>query len=122
MATVIRMNRVGTKQQAHYRIVVAHKRNPRGGRYLELLGHYHPQLPSDHKDRLVLDFDKVKAWMAKGALPSDRISKILEAKGMLPKKTRSNPEKAKPKKKAQERAGGGAPAPAAAPAAAPAQS
>ena len=61
-------------------------------------------MAKDNKDRLKLDLEKVKAWMAKGALPTDRVSRFLDEAGVMKRETRNNPEKAKPKKKAQERA------------------
>jgi small subunit ribosomal protein S16 len=62
-------------------------------------------MAKDNKDRLRLDLDKVKSWMAKGALPTDRVSRFLDEAGIMKREARNNPEKAKPKKKAQERAG-----------------
>jgi small subunit ribosomal protein S16 len=66
----------------------------------------------------VLDVEKAKAWMQKGALPTDRVARLLDGLGVMKREARNNPEKAQPKKKAQERAGAGKPAEA--PAAAPA--
>ena len=125
MSLKIRLARAGTKKRPVYHIVIADSRSPRDGRYIERLGYFNPLLAKDHKDRLKLDLEKVKAWMAKGALPTDRVSRFLDAAGMLKRETRNNPEKAKPKKKAQERsaataAAAAAPAEGAAPAAAPA--
>ena len=127
MSLKIRLARAGTKKRPVYHIVIADSRSPRDGRYIERLGYFNPLLAKDHKDRLKLDLEKVKAWMAKGALPTDRVSRFLDAAGMLKREARNNPEKAKPKKKAQERtaataaaAAAGAPAEGAAPAAAPA--
>jgi small subunit ribosomal protein S16 len=61
----------------------------------------------------VLDSEKAKAWIAKGAQPSDRVARLLESVGVGKREARNNPEKAKPKKKAQERAAAAAAAPAA---------
>ena len=125
MSLKIRLARAGTKKRPVYHIVIADSRSPRDGRYIERLGYFNPLLAKDHKDRLKLDLEKVKAWMAKGALPTDRVSRFLDAAGLLKRETRNNPEKAKPKKKAQERtaaiaAAAAAPAEGAAPAAPPA--
>jgi small subunit ribosomal protein S16 len=118
------MARAGTKKRPVYHIVAADSRFPRDGRFIERLGYFNPLLPKDHKDRLKLDLDKVKAWIAKGAQPSDRIMRFLDAAGIAKRQPRNNPEKAVPRKerKAQAEAakagGGAAPAPApAAPAA-----
>jgi small subunit ribosomal protein S16 len=122
MSLKIRLARAGTKKRPVYHIVIADSRSPRDGRYIERLGYFNPLLAKDHKDRLKLDLEKVKAWMAKGAVATDRVSRFLDAAGLMKRETRNNPEKAKPKKKAQERAAAAAAAPAegAAPAAAPA--
>jgi len=122
MSLKIRLARAGTKKRPVYHIVIADSRSPRDGRYIERLGYFNPLLAKDHTDRLKLDLEKVKAWMAKGALPTDRVTRFLDAAGLMKREQRNNPEKAKPKKKAQERAAAaaGAPAEGAAPAAAPA--
>ena len=109
---VIRMARAGTKKRPFYHIVVADSRSPRDGRFIERIGHFNPLLPKDKTERLKLDLDKVKAWMAKGALPTDRVTRFLDEAGIMKRETRNNPEKAKPKKKAQERAAAAAGAPA----------
>ena len=112
MSVVIRLARAGTKKRPVYHIVVADSRSPRDGRYIERLGYFNPLMPKDNKDRLRLDLEKAKAWMAKGALPTDRVSRFLDDAGIMKRETRNNPEKAKPKKKAQERAAAAAAAPA----------
>jgi small subunit ribosomal protein S16 len=58
----------------------------------------------DAADRLVLDTEKAKAWMEKGAQPTDRVARLLDGLGVMKREARSNPQKALPKKKAQERA------------------
>src|SRR6202035_4734696 len=104
-------------------IVVADSRYPRDGRFIERLGFFNPLLPKDHKDRLRLDLEKVKAWMAKGAQPSDRIMRFLDAAGVAKRAARNNPEKAVPRKERKAKAEEAAKAAAAAPkAAAPAAS
>jgi len=126
MPIVIRMARAGTKKRPFYHIVVADSRAPRDGRFVERLGYFNPLLPKDKTERLKLDLEKVKAWIAKGAQPSDRVMRFLDAAGVMKRTPRSNPEKAVPRKerKAKEEAAkaaagaapGAAPAAAAAPA------
>ena len=125
---VIRMARAGTKKRPVYHIVVADSRSPRDGRFIERLGYFNPLLPKDKTERLKLDLEKVKEWMKKGAQPSDRVMRLLDAAGVAKREKRNNPEKAVPRKerKAQAEAavaGGGEAAPAAAakPAEAPAE-
>ena len=81
MSLKIRLARAGTKKRPVYHIVIADSRSPRDGRYIERLGYFNPLLAKDNKDRLKLDLEKVKAWMAKGALPTDRVSRFLDAAG-----------------------------------------
>src|SRR6185295_17072135 len=81
-----------------YHIVAADSRSPRDGRFIERLGYYNPLLPKDNKERLKLDLDKVKAWMVKGAQPSDRVMRFLDAAGVAKREKRNNPEKAVPRK------------------------
>jgi small subunit ribosomal protein S16 len=104
MAVVLRMARAGTKKRPVYHIVVADSRFPRDGRFIERLGYFNPLLPKDHKDRLKLDFDKMKAWIAKGAQPSDRIMRFLDAAGIAKRQPRNNPEKAVPRKERKAKA------------------
>jgi len=114
MSLRIRLSRGGTKKRPHYAIVVADSHSPRDGRFIEKLGFYNPLLPKDHADRLKLDTDKAKEWIAKGAVASDRVHRFLADAGVLKPLVKSNPDKAKPKKKAQERAAASAAAAAAA--------
>ena len=98
MSVVIRLSRAGTKKRPFYHVVVADSRFPRDGRFIQRLGYFNPLLPKDHSDRLKLDFDAVKDWMSKGAKPSDRVMRFLDAAGILKREKRNNPEKAVPRK------------------------
>jgi len=98
MSLVIRMARAGTKKRPVYHIVVADSRSPRDGRFIERLGYFNPLLPKDKAERLKLDLEKVQAWMKKGAQPSDRVTRFLDAAGILKREKRNNPEKAIPRK------------------------
>ncbi len=120
MSVVLRMARAGTKKRPVYHIVVADSRFPRDGRFIERLGYFNPLLPKDHQERLKLDLDKVKAWIAKGAQPSDRIMRFLDAAGIKKREPRNNPERAVPRKERKARAEEAAKAAAAPKAAAPA--
>jgi small subunit ribosomal protein S16 len=92
------MARAGTKKRPFYHIVAADSRYPRDGRFIERLGYYNPLLPKDKEERLKLDMDKVKAWMVKGAQPSDRVMRFLDAAGVAKREKRNNPERALPRK------------------------
>jgi small subunit ribosomal protein S16 len=78
MAVRIRLRRVGRKGQASYRIVVADSESPRDGRFVELLGHYQPRSKDKQFD---VDVAKAKAWLAKGATPSETVASILKKAG-----------------------------------------
>jgi small subunit ribosomal protein S16 len=101
---VIRMARAGTKKRPVYHIVVADSRSPRDGRFIERLGHFNPLLPKDKTERLVLDLEKVKEWMKKGAQPSDRVTRFLDAAGIMKREKRNNPQKAIPRKERKAQA------------------
>ena len=104
MPVVIRLARAGTKKRPVYHIVAADSRFPRDGRFIERLGHFNPLLPKDNESRLKLDMDKVKSWMAKGAQPSDRVMRFLDAAGVAKRTPRKNPEKAVPRKERKAQA------------------
>jgi small subunit ribosomal protein S16 len=104
MPVVIRMARAGTKKRPFYHIVAADSRSPRDGRFIERLGFFNPLLPKDKPERLKLDMDKVKEWMKKGAQPSDRVMRFLDAAGVAKREKRNNPEKAVPRKERKARA------------------
>jgi len=104
MAMKIRLARGGSKKRPFYRIVAADSRMPRDGRYIEKLGTYNPLLPKDSEERVKMNMERVQYWLGQGAQPTDRISRMLEAAGVMEKKERNNPNKGEPGKKAQERA------------------
>ena len=117
----IRLRRVGKKKQPMYRIVVAASRSPRDGAFVEALGYYHPL---DNPSTIVIDADRARHWLDRGAQPSDRVAKLLAVQSIAeisPKlktrialgEQRAKEAGAKPKGEAKE-----APAPAAAPPAA----
>ncbi len=104
MAMKIRLARGGSKKRPHYSIVAADTRMPRDGRFKEKLGTYNPLLPKDSEERVKMNMERVQYWLDQGAQPTDRVSRFLEAAGVLEKKERNNPNKAEPGKKAQDRA------------------
>ena len=104
MSLKIRLTRGGAKKRPYYRIVVADSRSPRDGRFIEKIGSYDPMKAKDAADRVVLDIEKVQAWLAKGAQPTDRVLRFLDAAGLVKRAARNNPNKAVPGEKAKERA------------------
>ena len=83
MSLVIRLARAGTKKRPVYHIVVADSRSPRDGRFIERLGFFNPLMPKEKTERLKFDLEKAQAWMKKGAQPSDRVTRFLDAAGIL---------------------------------------
>ena len=104
MAIKIRLARGGSKKRPFYRIVAADSRMPRDGRFIEKLGTYNPLLPKDSEERVKMDLERVQYWLGQGAQTTDRVSRMLEAAGVIEKKERNNPKKGIPGKKAVERA------------------
>lgn len=104
MSLKIRLTRAGAKKRPYYRIVVADSRAPRDGRFIERVGTYDPMKTRDDPTRVTLETEKVQAWLTKGAQPTDRVLRFLDAAGLMTRTPRNNPEKAVPGKKAQERA------------------
>ncbi len=101
MATVIRLARFGAKKRPYYHVVVTDSRNARNsGNILEVIGKYDPMLPRDDAKRVVLKVDEVKAWLAKGAKPSDRVYRFLANAGLVearkvPNQTKKNQQSEK---------------------------
>ena len=82
MATRIRLRRVGRKKVPLYRIVVAHGESPRDGRFIEILGTYDPKGQSV-ADKVKVDAEKAREWIAKGATPSDTVQSLLKQAGVF---------------------------------------
>ena len=81
MAVRIRLRRVGSKKNPIWRIVVADKRSPRDGRFIETVGRYNPQTdPST----IVLDEERIQHWLARGAQPSGPVRKLMKIQGITP--------------------------------------
>lgn len=104
MSVKIRLSRGGAKKRPYYYIVVANSTSPRDGRYIEQIGTFDPMLKKDDPNRVKFVDERIKHWLGVGAQPTDRVLRLLDAKGLATRKASNNPEKAKPKKKAQERA------------------
>lgn len=75
MAVVIRLRREGTKNSPYYRVVVADKRSPRDGKFLELVGTYDPKKKDDNSS---VKLDRVDYWIKQGAKPSDTVRSLVK--------------------------------------------
>ena len=102
MSLKIRLARGGAKKRPYYRIVIADARAPRDGRFIEKVGTYDPMKPKDDPARINLETDKIKDWLTKGAQPTDRVLRFLDAAGLMKREPRNNPKKGEPGKRAQE--------------------
>ena len=76
----IRLRRVGAKKQPSYRIVVADVRAPRDGAFLEQIGRYDPKTDPP---TILLDEEKAREWLGKGAQPSGPVERMLRSRGIL---------------------------------------
>ncbi len=100
MALAMRLSRGGRKNRPFYRIVVADKRMPRDGRYIERLGTYNPLLADNDDNRVQLVEDRIKYWLEKGAQPSERVALFLGKAGIIDMPEQPNrPNKSKPSEK-----------------------
>ena len=89
----------GVRKRPVYKIVVADGRYSRDGKFIEKVGSYNPLLPKDKKERIKVEFERIKYWISKGAQPTLRVSRILGEMKLMPMpKPGNNPLKAIPKK------------------------
>jgi len=104
MALKIRLSRGGSKKRPFYKIVVAEALSPRDGKFIERLGSYNPMVAKDHAERMVLNVERAKYWISKGAQPTLRVAKMLSSDGLVKAPViREQPIKSAPGKKRQER-------------------
>ena len=82
MSLKIRLSRGGAKKAPFYRLVIADSRSPRDGRFVERVGTHNPRLPHDHAERLVVKEDRIKHWLSVGALPTNRVQRLLSKAGL----------------------------------------
>ena len=110
MAVKLRLRREGAKKAPHYRIVAADSRAPRDGRFIEILGEYHPM---DQPSTIKVDGERALYWLRNGAQPTDQVKKLLRIEGIWeefkpgdkPKRDRAaEPEKQRLSKKARAKA------------------
>ena len=77
MAVRVRLTRVGSKKNPIWRVVVADRRSPRDGRFIETIGHYNPQT---QPSTIVIDHERLDHWIALGAEPTNTVKKLMRAK------------------------------------------
>lgn len=105
MSLKIRLARGGAKKRPFYRIVVAESRFARDGRFVERIGSYNPMLTKEDPNRVLIEIERAKHWLSKGALPTERVQHFFAKLGLMDAPKRHDQTKQdKPKAKAQERA------------------
>jgi small subunit ribosomal protein S16 len=75
----LRLTRVGARKNPVWRVVVADQRSPRDGRVIETIGHYNAQT---NPSTIVIDEDRARSWLARGAQPSNTVAKLLRIQGI----------------------------------------
>lgn len=76
MALTIRMRQQGANSRQRFRLVVTDSRNPRDGKYLEMVGWYNP-FGADDKNYFI-DVPRVEYWLDNGAQISDRVKSLVK--------------------------------------------
>lgn len=79
MSVRLRLTRVGARKDPKWRVVVADQRAPRDGRVIETIGHYDAQ---SSPSTIVIDEERARSWLARGAQPSETVAKLLKIKGI----------------------------------------
>jgi small subunit ribosomal protein S16 len=95
MAVSIRLRREGAKNRPYYKVVVADKRSPRDGKFIEIIGTYDPKKPGRNS---TLQIDRVEYWISKGAQPSDTVRSLIKKN----RKAEATPEPAAKAEKKEE--------------------
>ena len=107
MSVRIRLARGGSKKRPFHKIVVADKRAPRDGRFIEELGYYNPLVAHDHPEHLKVNVERAQEWIAKGAEVTDRLQRLFGAVGIMEARVvptnEQQPKKSALKAKALER-------------------
>jgi small subunit ribosomal protein S16 len=104
MSLSMRLARGGSKKRPYYKIVVADARAPRDGKFIERIGSYNPLLAKDDANRIILDGERAKHWLAAGAQPTDRVARFLDVTGVKERAAKLNAKKGEPGQKAKDRA------------------
>lgn len=79
MAVKLRLRREGAVKRPHYRIVAADSRSPRDGRFIEIIGNYHPL---ENPSVINVDEDRALHWLRHGAQPTEAVEKLLRITGV----------------------------------------
>ena len=91
MSVRIRLTRMGKKKEPHYRVVVADQRSPRDGKFIEIIGKYHPL---EEPSVIEIDENRALEWLRKGAQPSESVANLLRKVGIWEKFKTETPKTA----------------------------
>ncbi|MGI6710302.1 MAG: 30S ribosomal protein S16 [Bacilli bacterium] len=86
MAVKIRLQRYGAKKRPYYRVVATDSTSPRDGRFIEIIGTYHP---IEKENVLKIDEEKAMKWLLNGAQPTDTAKSLLSKVGIIEKFTKA---------------------------------
>lgn len=86
MAVKLRLQRLGANKRPYYRVVAADSRNSRDGRFLDIIGTYHP---IEKENVLKIDEEKALKWLNQGAQPTDTVKSLLSKLGIIEKFSKS---------------------------------
>lgn len=102
MSVKIRMTRTGRKKSPYFRVVVADSRFQRDGRFLEILGFYHP-IKKEGQDQFSVNEEKALMWLSRGAKPSDTVRSLLSKLGIMKKFHEMKLQNKNPKGQSEEK-------------------
>ena len=100
MATRIRLRRMGSNKRPFYRLVVADQRSPRDGRFIEIIGRYHPL---NDPSVIEIDADRALHWLMVGAQPSNQVRNLMSKVGIWDRFVAERPNAAAPTTSKPER-------------------
>lgn len=83
----LRLQRYGSKKRPYYRLVATASTSPRDGRFIEIIGTYHP---IDKENQLKIDEEKALKWLENGAQPTDTVKSLFTKMGIIEKFTKNN--------------------------------
>ncbi len=89
----LRLQRWGKKKKPFYRIVVADSRAPRDGKFIEIVGYYHPQAKEPQEKLYHFKEDRVLYWLSQGVKPTDTVYSLLKKSGILDRRKNGNARK-----------------------------
>jgi len=78
---IIRLTRIGTKKRPFYKIVVADKRMPRDGRFIEKVGYYNPCIKKN--TMIYLNLERMSYWINTGAKTTNIVASLVKKNSII---------------------------------------